>query len=167
MMNNKYVFLGYVLAFILQPFIGMFTPVDGGSGNLVLCLTVVFAFLYENPVYIISFGVLFGLLSDIVYGLCAGPGALATALVCAVILVLKIFFNNKNYFNAAGLIAICTLLYHTIYWITYNMTGIPYTFMYSLRILPSTLIINMVVGMILYVVTLNKIKSAGKDRYLL
>ena len=75
-------FILFLAAFILQPFFHNLIPAFGGNVNLILCLTVIMTFLYDETVIGIFFGLVFGLAGDLFYGMYAGPGAFSLVAVC-------------------------------------------------------------------------------------
>lgn len=70
-MKNWQMFILYLAAFLLQPFLYNLIPVLGGNVNLLLCMTVIFTLLYEDTQGIF-FGAVFGLLYDLFFGMYAG-----------------------------------------------------------------------------------------------
>ena len=67
-------FLAYLVAFILQPFLYNLFPGIGATPNLILCLTAVLVYLYDENVPWMAFGVGAALAVDITYGLYIGIG---------------------------------------------------------------------------------------------
>ncbi|MEL7658797.1 MAG: rod shape-determining protein MreD, partial [Bacillota bacterium] len=65
-MKYRYSFLLFFIGFILQSTIMNHIRIFQMSPNLVLCLVVIFSFLYEGY-HGIVFGILFGLISDICF----------------------------------------------------------------------------------------------------
>lgn len=163
-MNRGAVILTYLAAFILKPAADAVLPGHIGNGNLVLCLTIVLVFLYDEYVPIITTGTLFALLNDLVYGLYCGPEAVATFAVCVAIIAAKYFFNNENYVNASVVLIVSTWLEYTVEWAVYYAAGSTYTYGYALRGLPGSAAVNTAVGMIVYFVLYNRIKKKRYER---
>ncbi len=158
-------FLMYLAAFFLQPFLQNLIPVFGGHVNLLLCLTVVLTFLYEDTLPGILFGFVFGLLYDMVNGMYAGPGVLSLMVIGIGVLVLREFFNIENFFNALVTALLSTWLYATVYWGVYVVLGSPYSYLYAMKSLPLQLLFNCAVCMILYFILIKRVIRHRRDRY--
>ncbi|MDD6042515.1 MAG: hypothetical protein PUB87_02030 [Eubacteriaceae bacterium] len=164
-MNRKQLIIGCLLAFLLKPLIDAILPGTMGNGNLILCLTTVAAFLTDDYPFVVSIGALFTLLDDAVYGLYCGPKTLGLVVVCIAIIVAKFFFNHENIINAVGVLAVSAWLALTVEWIVYYLIGTPYSYLYALKSLPGNMVINVLIGIVIYYVLLNRIKRNRTDRY--
>ena len=158
-------FLFYLAAFLLQPFLYGVIPAAGINLNMILCLTVVFTFVYEEVLPGLFFGPIFGLLTDIMYGQYIGPTAFAVAVCGVIVFILKEYFNNENVINAIIMLIVSTFIFVTTIWIVYNFTNNSYSYVYALKVLPVQLILNTVAGTLLYSVLIKKVVKHRRDRY--
>lgn len=158
-------FLIFLAAFFLQPFLQNLIPVLGGNINLLLCVTVVFTFLYDDNLCGIFFGFIFGLFYDLVYGMYAGPGVLALMVTGIAVLILREFANIENFFNALAAMLLSTWLYASVYWGIYTVLGSPYSYVYAMKSLPLPLLFNSLTAMALYFVLIKKVIKHRRDRY--
>ena len=154
----------YLIAFILKPVMDGILPGHAGNGNLILCLTTVLIFLFDDYVPIITIGTVFAILDDLVYGIYCGPEAISTLVVCLAIIAIKYFFNNENYLNALTVIAVSTWLEYTVEWGIYCATGATYTYGYVIKIILLNVIVNTIVGMIVYAVMYSRIRKKKYEK---
>lgn len=165
MMKNGRVFLVYLAAFFLQPFLQNLVPFIGSNLNLILCLTAMAVFVQEEPAQGIFFGCAFSLIHDIFYGLYTGPGAVAM-LVCGIaVYLLKYFTHIENYMNAVLFMVGSTLLYGTVYWAVYAAIGTSYSYGYAMLSILPQILFNVIVGMGVYFVLIGNVKKQRRDRY--
>ncbi len=158
-------FILYLAAFFLQPFLQNLIPGFGGNLNLILCLTVVLTFVYEEKLTGIFFGFIFGLLHDLIFGIYLGPGTLAL-LICGIgVLVLREFANIKNFLNALFVILVSTWLYASVYWGVYSVLGSPYSYLYAMKSLPLPLLFNSIVSAVMYFILIKRVVRHRRDRY--
>ena len=55
----------FIIAFLIQPSLLNMISIGGYTPNLLLCLVVIFSFIYEEEMYGIVYGAVFGVLYDI------------------------------------------------------------------------------------------------------
>lgn len=158
-------FILYLAAFFLQPFLQNLIPLLGNHLNLLLCLTVVLTFVYDERLTGIFFGFIFALLSDIVSGYYLGPAVLAVTCAGIVVLILREFTNIENIFNALFMMLLSTWLYATVYWGVYKLLGSPYSYVYAMKTLPLSLLFNCITAAVLYLVLIKKVIKHRRDRY--
>ena len=164
-MKHWQVFLIYLAAFILQPFLQNLVPLVGGNLNLILCLTVMFVFVHEEPGQGIFFGCIFAMLWDLFYGQYTGPGALALVLCATVVFLCKYFAHTENFLNAILFMAVATWLYMSIYWGIYAAIGSPYSYSYAMGSLLLQVVFNCIVGLGVYFVLMRRVIKHRRDRY--
>ena len=158
-------FILYLAAFFLQPFLQNLIPPLGNHLNLLLCLTVVLTFVYDEKLTGIFFGFIFALLHDIVFGYYLGPAVLAVTAAGIAVLILREFTNIENIFNALFMMLFSTWLYATVYWGVYRILGSPYSYVYAMKTLPFTLLFNCIAAAVLYLVLIKKVIKHRRDRY--
>ena len=166
MIKHWQVFLVYLAAFLLQPFLQNLVPIIGNNVNLVLCLTVMLVFIDEDPGQGIFFGSIATLFTDLFYGAYTGPGVLAIALTGIAVYVLKYFVHVENFANAILFMIGTTLLYASLYWGIYAMIGTTYSYGYAISHIGLQFVMNTLVGLCAYFILLRKaIQHKRKDRY--
>lgn len=164
-MKYWHAFLFYLGAFILQPFLYGTFPVIATHINLILCITVVFTFIYDDVMPGLFFGPIFGLINDAMYAPYIGPEAFTIAVVGVVIYLGKVHFNIENIFNAIITMLISTWLFASVMWVVYSFANSPYSYTFAMKELPLQLILNAIAGTILYSVLIKKIIKKRKYRY--
>ncbi|MGN0658923.1 MAG: hypothetical protein ACI4LA_04890 [Emergencia sp.] len=164
-MKYRYALIMYIICFLLQPFLYNLFPSFSSHASLLLCLTAVLTFVYDDAVPGILFGFIFSLFGDIFYGMYAGPGALCLVLTAAVIWLLRGFANIENIINAVLNMIFATWLYATLYWVVYSFTGSPYSYLYAMKSLPLQFLFNTVIGTGLYLVLIQRVIKHKRDRY--
>lgn len=164
-MNKASMIGAYVIAFLLKPVLDGIIPGNMGTGNILLCLTSVLVFLYDEYVPVILTGTVFALLDDLVYGLYCGPEALGTLAVCCAIITARYIFNNENYVNAFIVLIVSTWLAYSVEWGVYHFAGVTYSYAYMLKSIPVSVIVNTVIGMVVYFVLHNRIRKRRYDKY--
>ena len=71
----------FLIAFFIQCSFLNVISIAGYTPNLLLCLVIVFSFLYEEQIYGLLYGVLFGVFYDICFADVVGPTPIALAIV--------------------------------------------------------------------------------------
>lgn len=165
MIKHRHVFLIYLAAFLLQPFLQNLIPVIGNNLNLILCLTVMLVFVYESPGQGVFFGSVFALLSDLFYGQYTGVSALVMVITAVAVYGLKYFSHIENFANAIIFMAGATLLYAGLYWGVYAAIGSTYTLGYALQYVLLQAVLNSVVGLGIYFVFVRRVIKHRRDRY--
>lgn len=164
-MKHRQAFFVYSAAFFLQPFLQNLIPFFGNNVNLILCITVMMAFVHETPSQGLFFGCIFALLTDLFYGLYTGPSAIAMFACIMVVYLLKGFVHIENYMNAVIFMAVGTLLYGTVYWSVYAVIGTTYSYPYAMMSILPQVICNIAVGLGVYFVLIGNEKKLRRDRY--
>jgi len=165
MMKHSKVFLVYLAAFFLQPFLQNLIPFFGNHVNLILCLTVMMVFVHAEPGQGIFFGCVFALLQDMFYGLYTGPSVLAMLVCCIAVYLLKRFTHVENFLNGVLFMLGGTLLFGRVYWGIYAAIGTTYTYFYAMKDLLPQIIGNVIVGLGVYFVLIENVKKQRRDRY--
>ncbi len=155
----------FLAAFLLQPSLLNLFSVKGYTPNLMLGLVIVFSFLYENEMYGIIFGAVFGCLYDLCYSAVVGPMPIALVVTAVFIILVREFANIENIVNMWGVALLSILLYYGVNWGLYRLAGSPAGFMYILKMLPWEALYTMVVITVIYLVLIRKVTRHRKDRY--
>lgn len=158
-------FLFYLGALMLQPFLYGTVPEVATHLNMMLCLTVIFTFVYDDVMPGLFFGPIFGLINDAMYAPYIGPEAFTIAVVGVLVYIGKVYFNIENIFNAIITMLVSTWLFVSVLWLVYSFAHSPYTYAFALKELPLQLVLNTVAGTVLYSVLIKKIVKKRKYRY--
>lgn len=166
-MNMKYWKAGLLFsaAFLIQTSLLNLIGIAGYTPNLILCLVVVLSFLYENEMYGVFFGAVFGLLYDICYSSVVGPTPISLVLVAVFILMVREYANIENILNMWIVAALSLLLYYALNWGLFRIAGNPIGLVYVVKTLPGIFIYSFVVITIIYYLLIRKAVKHRKDRY--
>lgn len=155
----------FLVAFLIQTSLLNIINIKGYTPNLLLCLVVVFSFLYEDGLYGIIFGAAFGLLYDICFSSVLGPTALALVATAVVILIVREFANIENIVNMWIVAAVSLVIFYFVSWVLFHIGGNPEGFIYVLKRLPWTGLYSVAVITAIYLVLIRKVTKHRKDRY--
>lgn len=140
-MKYKYSFGAYTFAFIIQSTLLYSFSIFGVAPNLLLILTIVFTFLF-NEKHGIIFGILFGLLSDLCFSQVIGISALSYFLVALLIENLKSHLYRDNKFSVIFISLIGTTAYNLIFWGASTIFGGDLSPLYMLAKQPISILYN-------------------------
>lgn len=157
--------VAFTVAFLLQTSLLNVISIAGYTPNLLLCLVIVFSFLYENGLYGIVFGAAFGLIYDICFSSVLGPTPLALLVCAAVILVVREYANIENIVNLWVVSVVSLVIFYFISWGLFRLGGNPESFVYVLKRLPWTGLYSLIVITGIYLVLIREITKHRKDRY--
>jgi len=148
-LKYRYSFCAYVVAFIVQSTLLHDVSFFGVAPNLILILTIVFSFLF-NEKHGIIFGVIFGLLSDLSFSEVIGISALCYFLIALSIEGLKKFIYRDNVISVIFISAFGTLLYNILYWGISGVFGGNIDFVYMLFKQPVSIVYNSILVLPIY-----------------
>ncbi|MGI6737654.1 MAG: hypothetical protein ACOX41_10220 [Anaerovoracaceae bacterium] len=132
-MTIKQVTIVYVVALLLQlSFLNVLT-IAGATPNLLLCLTVVIIFKFENGFRCIPFALVAALLQDIFCSLYVGVTALSLFVVACLVAWYRIYFNTDLYKTTMTVGALATLVYGVVNWLLMTILHSGYGFLYMLK----------------------------------
>lgn len=143
-MKYKYSFGAYAFAFIIQSTLLYNFSIFGVSPNLLLILTIVFTFLFDEKHGII-FGIIFGLLSDLCFSQVIGISAFSYFLVALMIENLKSFLYRDNKFSVVFIALIGTVSYNMIFWGVSTIFGADLSPLYMLAKQPASFVYNVLI----------------------
>lgn len=162
-MKTRYAILLFMAAFVIQASVLRYIAVYDVSPNVLLCLVIVFAFLYDEPLGLV-FGVVFGILWDTEFGLYIGISAVSQMSAALAVMKIKQYLNHELLIPAlvSGLAGV--ILNNTVYWGLYKLTGIPHTLIYILRLQPVLIAYNLLFVMIFHLILRRGVIRHRKDR---
>jgi rod shape-determining protein MreD len=162
-MKTRYAILIFPVIFVVQASLLRYIAIQDVSPNLLLCLVIVFAFLYDEPFGVV-FGLAFGILWDIEFGLYIGITAVSQMSAALAVMQIKRYLNHEMLLPAlvSGLVGV--ILNNAVYWGLYKLTGIPHTLMYILRLQPILIAYNLLFVMIFHIILRRGVIRHRKDR---
>ncbi len=144
--------LFFLIAFIVQPTVLNTISIKGYTPNLLLCLVILFSFLYEDKIYGIVYGTAFGILYDVIYSSVIGPTVISFVIIAIIIMFVRTFVNVEMLVNMWA-VSICSiLLYYCMNWGLYHIAGNPIGFHIAMELVPWVGIYSLVVLTILYLI---------------
>ena len=155
----------FLIAFFIQCSFLNVISIAGYTPNLLLCLVIVFSFLYEEQIYGLLYGVLFGVFYDICFADVVGPTPIALVLVALVIFVLREYANIENIVNMWVTSLLSILFYYALNWALQHLAGNPIGLLYVLKTLPWLTLYALSLMTVLYLILLRKMTRHRKDRY--
>lgn len=137
-------------------------PFDA-SPNLPLCAAVCFSWLYDRN-YGLVYAILFGILLDLQTQTLFGVTALALVLCCVPAFILRLYFNPERALPCALAALIATPVCLLTVWGFYHLFGSPVSLLSAIRTLPSLLISQSLISLILHLLFVRTIIHDKKDR---
>ncbi|MCL1982114.1 MAG: rod shape-determining protein MreD [Clostridiales bacterium] len=164
-MKYRYAACMFLAAFILQTTLTNVISVFGATPNLLLCLVVIFSFLYDENSYGVVLGVAFGLMYDICFSEYVGIASMAFLVISLAIMLVNIVMNKESALSVIIVAVASTVLYSLIYWCIMAMLGSSYSFLYAMRGLPLYVLYNTAIVIVLYYAMIKKVIRHHYDRY--
>lgn len=164
-MKNRYIFLWFLTAFLLQSGFVLNFGIMGLAPNFILCVTILFAFYYESSATLV-FALVFGLLQDVNFSVLIGPSALILALIALAMNPLKNFFYKESMINVLMISSLGTIMYYGLMWLVIKTFKGIYTFAYMAKNLPALLVMNTLVMFVLYFVLAKRLIALDRKKYI-
>ncbi|MDR2610829.1 MAG: rod shape-determining protein MreD [Clostridiales Family XIII bacterium] len=139
----------FLFAFLLQTTVLWKLPVFGSSPNLLLCLVVIFSFLYEER-YGLILGALFGVLLDIATSALIGPQAITFVAVYLIVRVLRNVFNHEKLIPDVLMALIATPVNLFLVWLINRICGVPEHIIFVVKALLPLLLMHMAITALLH-----------------
>ncbi len=164
-MKYRYGFAVFLAAFIIQSTLAYHIAAFGVAPNLVLVMVIAFSFLFEEKHGMI-FGILFGLLQDVMFSHVVGISALSYFLVALAISEIKRYLYRDNIISVAFIAIGGTVGYNLANWSLSRLFGGIYGFLYFLERLPTAIIFNMGFLFLAYWVIVRKVIKYRGFKYM-
>lgn len=164
-MKYRYSFLIFFIAFILQSTLMNFFRVFEMSPNLILCLVVIFAFLYDGY-HGIVFGILFGFVADICFSEIIGIASMANFAVALICIGMKRYFYKESRISITIVSVMGTAVYALLYWSINRMLGVSADFIYVMEKEAVLLIYHIIVTLAVYQIVSRSVIKHRSDRYM-
>jgi rod shape-determining protein MreD len=162
--KRGYILLLFIAGFILQSTMMLYINLLGITPNIILCLVVLFSFVYEGNQGII-YGIVFGLIQDICFSVLIGPAAISYFLVALLMIEIKRFLHRDSMLNIFLASLIATATYYLINWGIIALFGGIYSFLYVAKGTVILLILNSITMIILYQLIGKRSIRYPQDRY--
>ncbi len=163
-MKNRSAFIFFLVGFLLQSTLVQSFSIMGVTPNFLLCLTILFAFLYQGNQGII-FGLIFGLLQDIAFSVLIGPAAILYFLIALLMSEIRHYLYRDSILNLFFASCIGTGLYYLAYWLILMVFKENYSFLYMLKDIPILLGLHFIVMVIFYLTVGKRSIRHPQDRY--
>jgi rod shape-determining protein MreD len=141
----------FLVAFLLQTTVCWKLPIFGYSPNLLLCLVVVFTFLYDER-YGLILGAVFGVILDIATSIYVGPYAISFVVVYLAVRMLRNVFNHEKLIPDVLMAIITTPVCVLLVWTIDHLCGVQLHFIFALRSLIPLVIMHAVITALLHLI---------------
>ena len=155
----------FLIAFLIQPSLLNMINIAGYTPNLLLCLVVIFSFIYEDEMYGVVYGAAFGVLYDVCYSQVIGPTPIALTVVAICIILAREYANIENIINMWIVSIISFIAYYLMNWGLHRIAGNPIGIVYVFGKVPWIILYYMVVITIIYLILIRKVVKHHRDRY--
>ncbi|MDR3305325.1 MAG: rod shape-determining protein MreD [Clostridiales Family XIII bacterium] len=153
----------FFIAFLIQTTILGGVSIRGVSPNLLLCLVVVFSFLYDES-YGLILGIVFGLLLDLSTQTLFGIQTITFVAAGIPPLIFRRLFNRERVLPDILMALIATPINVFAVWFAYHLTGSPVKIDHAVGALPGLLISHAVIVCILHLLLVRTIIRHKRDR---
>lgn len=164
-MKYRYSFLLFLAAFILQTTVMNNFRIFQISPNLILCLVVIFSFLYDGYHGII-FGIVFGLIADVCFAEIIGAAAMCNFSVALICIGLKRYLYKDSFVSVTIVSAVGTAVYALLYWDVNRMLGDGADFLYVMEKEAVLLVYHIIVTLAIYLAVSRSVIKHRGDRYM-
>lgn len=164
-MKYRYGFIAFLTAFLLQSTILHNLSLFGIAPNLILVLVIAFSFLFDE-LHGAVFGILFGLLQDVLFSDLVGISAAGYFLVALAVTEAKKILYKDNYLSVIFISAGGTLAYNVIYWAISRIFGGIHQFLFMLAKQPVSILYNTALVIIVYWVIVRKVIKYRGFKYM-
>lgn len=155
----------FLIAFLIQPTLLNVISIEGYTPNLILCMTILYTYLYEEDIYGVVFGALFGVLYDMMYSNVVGPVPISLVLTAIGIVVIREFTNIENIINMWAVSVVSILAYYFMNWGLHHLAGNPVGFAVVFQQIPWVVLYSLVIITVLYKIIIRRVVRHHRDRY--
>ena len=155
----------FLIAFLIQPSLLNVINIEGYTPNLILCMTILYTFLYEEDIYGVIFGALFGVLYDMMYSNVIGPMPISLVLVAIGIVIVREFTNIENIINMWAVSLVSVLAYYFMNWGLHHLAGNPVGIAVVFHQVPVIAFYSLVIITVMYMMLIRRVIRHHRDRY--
>jgi rod shape-determining protein MreD len=163
-MKYRNALLFFFIGFLLQSTFFLNFNIMGTTPNFILCLTVLFSFLYKGYQGIV-FGIIFGLLQDIGFSILIGPSALVYFSIALIMGEVRHYLHRDSILNIFFASAFGTMLYYASSWVILMVFKGNYSFLYMAKNLPALFITHFAIMVVFYLIVGKRSIRYPKDRF--
>ena len=163
-MKTRTAVIIFILAFAVQTTVLRYIAFNHVAPNLLLCLVIVFSFLYDKP-FGILLGVIFGFFWDLSFGVYIGVSSIGLLIVALTMILLRKPFNAESLLPAmlGGLLG--SVMYSVIYLGVYKLLGAPHSIYYLMKPQPYLIAYNLITVMLMQLVLRRSVIRKKKTEY--
>jgi len=151
------------VCFLLQTTFFSALPIFGVTPDLVLAFLLILPLYYEGR-QALALAVVFGLLHDVCFGISVGPTALLYFLLAGAVMLLRGLFYAEKFYTVPLIILPGTALFHILYWGFIRLLGRPYSFAVMAGRLPGLLLLELVWGVVMFLLIGRNPMRFSRDR---
>jgi len=155
----------FLIAFLIQPSLLNVINIQGYTPNLILCMTILYTFLYEDDMYGVVYGAIFGVLYDIMFSNVVGPMPISLVLVAIGIVFIREFTNIENIINMWAVSVVSLLAYYFMNWGLHHLAGNPVGLGVVFARVPWVALYSLVVITVMYLILIKRVIRHHRDRY--
>ena len=155
----------FLIAFLIQPSLLNVINIEGYTPNLILCMTILYTFLYEEDIHGVVFGSVFGVLYDMMYSNVIGPMPISLVLVSIGIVVVREFTNIENIINMWAVSFVSVLAYYFMNWGLHHLAGNPVGLGVVFNQVPAIALYSLVIITVMYMILIKRVVRHHRDRY--
>lgn len=164
-LKYRFSFLLFLIAFLLQSTVVNHFSVLHVAPNLILCLVVIFSFLYEGTHGII-FGILFGFITDICFAEIIGVASMSYFIVALLCLEMKRYLYKDSFISILIVTALGTVIYTLTYWGITELLGNSVEFLTAAKMGAVLLVYHGLITWLMYLIISRRIIKHHSDRYM-
>ncbi len=164
-MKYRISFLIFLAVFILQSTVLNFLRIFDMTPNLILCLVIIFPFLYEGY-HGVVYGLAFGFIFDICFGKVIGIAPFSYFVVALVCIGMKRYLYKDSMVSVLIVSLMGTAVYALVYWSLYSMLGGAAAFGYVMEKEAVLLACHVVINVVIYYFVRRSVIRHPRDRYM-
>jgi len=153
----------FLAAFFIQTAMLWKWPIYGFSPNLLLCIVVVFSFMYDER-YGLVYGLAAGALLDVTTSMYFGPQTLTFFIAYIAAGRMRLVFNQEKIIPDVLVALIVTPIYALLMWGSVRLTGNPKNISYMLESLPVLLVMHALLTALFHLLLVRSIIRHRRDR---
>jgi len=164
-LRYKYSFFIFFIGFLLQSTVINYFGIFHIAPNLVLCLVIIFSFLFESYHGMI-FGMIFGFVSDVCFAEIIGVASLSYLIVALLCFELKRYLYKDSVVSILIVSSAGTISYALIYWGIMQLLGMGYEFLAIAKMEAVLLVYHGIISWLMYLLMSRRVIKHHSDRYI-
>ena len=148
-MKYRFLIPFITICFLLQHTLFSALPIFDATPDLVLAFLLILPLYYEGY-QALAFAIVFGILRDICFGVSVGPTAILYFILAGAVTLLRGKYYVERFYTVPLIILPGTASFHLMYWGYMRILGRPYAFLTMASRLPVLLLLELVWGIVLF-----------------